>query len=111
MEGGRYFRTGAYEKEKYFIESISPSTVNTIPYKCEESVMNFWRKREENIKFNVLYTAFLREKAKWDMVRYWNKISFSKAEEKSDDSESEIWKIMQFLQILLNHPSEKYADI
>ena len=40
MEGGRYFRTGAYEKEKYFIESISPMT-NTIPYKCEESVMNF----------------------------------------------------------------------
>ena len=36
MEGGRYFRTGAYEKEK----------------------------REENIKFNVLYTAFLREKTK-----------------------------------------------
>lgn len=22
MEGGRYFRTGAYEKEKYFIEDI-----------------------------------------------------------------------------------------
>ena len=21
MEGGRYFRTGAYEKEKYFIEA------------------------------------------------------------------------------------------
>ena len=41
MEGGRYFRTGEYEKEKYFIESISPSMVNTIPYKCEESVMNF----------------------------------------------------------------------
>ena len=41
MEGGRYFRTGAYEKEKYFIESISPSMANNIPYKCEESVMNF----------------------------------------------------------------------
>ena len=38
MEGGRYFRTGAYEKEKYFIESISPSIVNTIQEKCEESV-------------------------------------------------------------------------
>ena len=24
MEGGRYFRTGAYEKEKYFIEDIRP---------------------------------------------------------------------------------------
>ena len=22
MEGGRYFRTGAYEKEKYFIEGM-----------------------------------------------------------------------------------------
>ena len=22
MEGGRYFRTGAYEKEKYFIEDV-----------------------------------------------------------------------------------------
>ena len=41
MEGGRYFRTGAYEKEKYFIESSSPSMVNTIPDKCEENVMRF----------------------------------------------------------------------
>ncbi len=29
MEGGRYFRTGAYEKEKY-IESFSLSTLPTI---------------------------------------------------------------------------------
>ena len=41
MEGGRYFRTGAYEKEKYFIESISISMANTIPEKCEKTVMRF----------------------------------------------------------------------
>ena len=38
MEGGRYFRTGAYEKEKYFIESISPSMPNNITFKCEQMV-------------------------------------------------------------------------
>ena len=31
MEGGRYFRTGAYEKEKYFIENLVSSMFNTIP--------------------------------------------------------------------------------
>ena len=41
MEGGRYFRTGAYEKEKYFIESSLPSMFNTILDKCEENVMRF----------------------------------------------------------------------
>ena len=41
MEGGRTFVPARNEKEKYFIESISPSMINTIPYKCEESVMNF----------------------------------------------------------------------
>ena len=40
MEGGRYFRTGAYEKEKYFLESLLPSMVNTISYKCEKSVFS-----------------------------------------------------------------------
>lgn len=40
MEGGRYFRTGAYEKEKYlFIESLSLSMLNNIDHKCEENVM------------------------------------------------------------------------
>ena len=39
MEGGRYFRTGAYEKRKYLIESIWLSMVYTIIGKCEYSVM------------------------------------------------------------------------
>lgn len=30
MEGGRYFRTGAYEKEKYFIESYLLSMYYTV---------------------------------------------------------------------------------
>ena len=36
MEGGRYFRTGAYEKEKYFIESF-----RSLLDKCEKNVMRF----------------------------------------------------------------------
>lgn len=40
-EGGRYFRTGAYEKEKYYIESFLPSMFVTIPDKCEKSVILF----------------------------------------------------------------------
>lgn len=40
MEGGRYYRTGAYEKEKYFIESISPSIRHTIVRKCENCVFS-----------------------------------------------------------------------
>ena len=51
MEGGRYFRTGAYEKEKYFIESISPYMYITITDKCEITVLRFLRKCEENLKF------------------------------------------------------------
>lgn len=39
MEGGRYFRTGAYEKEKYFIEGVQPSMSITIPNKCEKNVV------------------------------------------------------------------------
>ncbi len=37
MEGGRYFRTGAYEKEKY-IKSSSLFTNITIMEKCENFV-------------------------------------------------------------------------
>ena len=40
MEGGRYFRTGAYEKEKYLYRRRLPSMINTIHYKCEENVIN-----------------------------------------------------------------------
>ena len=40
MEGGRHLRTGAYEKEKYLIESVSLSMQNTIKKKCENSVMS-----------------------------------------------------------------------
>lgn len=39
MEGGRYSRTGAYEKEN-IIESSSLSMANNIQEKCEESVSN-----------------------------------------------------------------------
>lgn len=35
MEGGRYFRTGAYEKEKYLVESCLLSMLYTIVLKCE----------------------------------------------------------------------------
>ena len=43
MEGGRYFRTGAYEKEKYFIEGmhlllIYLINVKKIWYKFEKIV-------------------------------------------------------------------------
>ena len=45
MEGGRYFRTGAYEKEKYFIEGmhllcilIDLINVKKIWYKFEKIV-------------------------------------------------------------------------
>ena len=37
MEGGRYFRTGAYE----FYRKLSLSTVTTILDKCEKNVMRF----------------------------------------------------------------------
>ena len=40
MEGGRYFRTGAYEKEKYLIKKdLLLSTSININEKCEKSVM------------------------------------------------------------------------
>ena len=39
MEGGRYSRTGAYEKEKYYRKLITFYGYN-IQEKCEESVSN-----------------------------------------------------------------------
>lgn len=41
MEGGRYFRTGAYEKEKYLIKKVLMlSMVYTINAKCEMYVIS-----------------------------------------------------------------------
>ena len=46
MEGGRYFRTGAYEKEKYFIEDIRPLCI--LIYLI--NVKKIWCKFEEIVK-------------------------------------------------------------
>lgn len=39
MEGGRYFRTGAYEKEKFYRKDLVLSMKHTLSIKCEENVM------------------------------------------------------------------------
>ena len=38
MEGGRYFRTGAYEKEKYLEERLIVFLNIIISNKCEKNV-------------------------------------------------------------------------